>query len=271
MAHEAQKQFLKQVKDQHPERFNNATVLDCGSLDINGNNRFIFDKPEYTGIDIGPGPNVDVVAEGGMHTWKTKARFDVVISCEMLEHDIHWEKSLSKMVELTKPGGMVILTMAGKGRPEHGTTKAHAWTSPLTTKKDPAWADFYKTFEATDIVEAIQKRTGRNMEEIFEDAKFMIPEEKKNDLYFVGITKEKTSAAKPTKERPPSDDEQQALPDQDPVKIANDKANALLKKSKKFLQAIASKQGITFVNRDTKTYLVKAIIKKAHGVDLSPK
>ena len=77
MAHEAQRQFLMQLKEQNQDRFKKPTVLDCGSLDINGNTRFLFDDPEYTGIDIGPGPNVDVVAEGGMHTWKTKAQFDM--------------------------------------------------------------------------------------------------------------------------------------------------------------------------------------------------
>jgi hypothetical protein len=41
--------------------FIDKCVLDVGSLDINGNNRYLFDNCEYTGLDIGEGPNVDIV------------------------------------------------------------------------------------------------------------------------------------------------------------------------------------------------------------------
>lgn len=47
MAHEAQIKYLLQVKSKFPERFINCRVLDIGSLDLNGNNRYLFDSP-YT-------------------------------------------------------------------------------------------------------------------------------------------------------------------------------------------------------------------------------
>ena len=39
--------------------FKNKKVLDIGSLDINGSNRFLFEDCNYLGIDVGEGKNVD--------------------------------------------------------------------------------------------------------------------------------------------------------------------------------------------------------------------
>jgi hypothetical protein len=52
MAHVQQVNFLKSVKEKFPNKFKNCTVLDIGSLDINGNTRFLFEKPTYVGIDV---------------------------------------------------------------------------------------------------------------------------------------------------------------------------------------------------------------------------
>ena len=64
MAHEEQKIFLESVKSKFSEKFKNCRVLDIGSLDINGNNRFLFENYEYIGLDIGEGNNVDIVCRG---------------------------------------------------------------------------------------------------------------------------------------------------------------------------------------------------------------
>jgi hypothetical protein len=37
----------------------------------------------------------------------------------MLEHDPHWRASLRRMVELLRPGGVLILTCAGPSREPH--------------------------------------------------------------------------------------------------------------------------------------------------------
>ncbi len=42
-----QQQFMQNVRDRFPEKFSGVRVLDVGSLDINGNNRFIFTDYEY--------------------------------------------------------------------------------------------------------------------------------------------------------------------------------------------------------------------------------
>ena len=128
--HKEVKIFFEGIKQIHPTYFKNKDVLDCGSFDINGNNRFLFKDCSYTGIDIVKGKNVDVVTK--VHAFHPNKQYDIVISSEMLEHDIAYWKSLDNMFELTKPQGLLVLTAAGEGRKEHGTTNNLPKDSPLT-------------------------------------------------------------------------------------------------------------------------------------------
>mgnify|MGYP004704072111 CR=1 FL=1 len=128
--HKEVKRFCLSVKNEHPEYFKNADVLDCGSLDINGNNRYLFDNSNYMGIDIVKGKNVDLVTR--VHDFKTDFQFDCVISTEMLEHDEYFADSLNAMFNCTKPGGLLLITAAGYGREEHGTFEMKPEDSPLT-------------------------------------------------------------------------------------------------------------------------------------------
>lgn len=122
--------YIEKVKAELPSYFVNVDVLDCGSLDINGNNRRFFENSNYFGIDIVQGKNVDHVTR--VHEFNPGKQFDVVISTEMLEHDEFWDLSINRMFELLKPGGLLLITAAGFGRPEHGTTEHHPNDSPMT-------------------------------------------------------------------------------------------------------------------------------------------
>lgn len=122
-------------------------VLDCGSNDINGNNRYLFpDAGSYTGIDIVEGPNVDVVSK--ISEFRSDKLYDVVISTEVLEHDKEWKKSLKNMVQLLNPGGFMLITAAGPGRPEHGTSKCLPDNSPLTN-------DYYKNIDMKMLADGL--------------------------------------------------------------------------------------------------------------------
>lgn len=111
-------------------------VLDVGSHDINGANRHYFTRCHYTGCDVTPGPNVDVVRPCHELPF-APGSFDVVISTECLEHDPHWERSLAKMHELLRHGGLVILTCASTGRPA------------------PGGKDYYRNLTAADVAGAL--------------------------------------------------------------------------------------------------------------------
>lgn len=178
MAHIQQIEFCTSVKNKFPERFKNCDVVDIGSLDVNGNNRYLFENYTYTGVDIGEGKNVDVVSKG--HEYKPEKKFDIVISTECFEHDMFYKETLKNCVELTKSNGLFIFTCASKGRPEHGTTRSlSGWASPFSHVQ---FNEYYKNLEESDIREAI------NVEEIFKEFYFEYNPQS-YDLYFWGIKK----------------------------------------------------------------------------------
>lgn len=171
MAHTQQQDFCRGVRLKYPERFVNARVLDIGSLDINGNNRFLFTNPDYTGLDLGEGPNVDIVCRGHEHS--TSIPYDVTISTECFEHDEYWRQTLQNMYELTRPGGLMIYTCATTGRSEHGTRR----TSPSDA---PFVQDYYRNLSEEDMRQVLDP------EECFEEYAFQV-QNSTHDLYFYGI------------------------------------------------------------------------------------
>ncbi len=135
--------FVETVKTAHPEYFVGTRVLDIGSLDINGNNRQFFENPDYIGIDIGAGANVDVVARG--HEYVADEPFDVVISTECFEHDQYWHRTFNAVIRRhLKDGGLFVFTCATTGRPEHGTRR----TSPSDA---PFVPDYYRNLTEKDF------------------------------------------------------------------------------------------------------------------------
>lgn len=54
-----------------------------------------------------------------------EVQIDMVISTEMLEHDPYWALSLEWMYDVLKPGGLLLITAAGDGRPPHGIGREH--------------------------------------------------------------------------------------------------------------------------------------------------
>ncbi len=78
-------------------------------------------KPaEYTGVDITPGPGVDLVCNADDVLQKFgKERFDVVISTETIEHVRNWRKVISNLKNLCAPGGVILVTTCMPGHYYH--------------------------------------------------------------------------------------------------------------------------------------------------------
>ena len=131
MAHKEQKQFCKQVRNLFPQQFRGVKVVDVGSLDINGNNRYLFKRTKYTGIDIVNGRNVDIIGKAH-EVLSMFTNVDTIISTECLEHDKYWKETLLAMYYSLAPEGLMVITCGGEGRQEHGTTRHHGWCSPAT-------------------------------------------------------------------------------------------------------------------------------------------
>ena len=178
MAHAAQRHYLASVKRLHPTHFQKVSVLDIGSCDINGNNREFFDLSGYTGVDVAEGPNVDVVSP--IHLWESDEMFDVVISTECLEHDMHYPSSLAAMMDRLKPGGLFIMTCATTGRPEHGTLRTSKKDSMTTRLEDADWANYYKNLTEQDVRDVLDVDT------VFSSYNFSVHQGHK-DLYLWGV------------------------------------------------------------------------------------
>ena len=183
MAHKEQREFCQLVKDRYPDFFKNKKVLDIGSLDINGSNRFLFEDCNYLGIDVGEGKNVDLISIGHQFDGP-KEYFDVIISTEVFEHDMFYEMTVKNVMRMLKPGGLFLFTCGAPGRPEHGTRRCGEFCAPLLLEVSEKWADYYKNLTPEDF-KAIP-----SFEETFPNAYFEIRDtniEIPSDLYFYGI------------------------------------------------------------------------------------
>jgi SAM-dependent methyltransferase len=149
MSHPEQLEFVGNLKSAFPSFFKGGRVLEIGSLDINGSVRQFFQADEYIGLDVGPGPGVDVVCEGQKYD-APDGSFDVVISAECLEHNPYWIETMDNMFRLVRPGGLVIMTCAAPGRPEHGTKRTSPQDAPLIE-----W-DYYRNISGSDILAKIE-------------------------------------------------------------------------------------------------------------------
>jgi SAM-dependent methyltransferase len=106
-----------------------ARVLEIGSRDINGAVRGLFrDCAEYVGVDVNPGPGVDVVGDFCelYSADSNAATFDIVVCTEVLEHYKYPSNLIYHAHYLLKPNGAFIVTCASEVRPPH-SAQGEAW------------------------------------------------------------------------------------------------------------------------------------------------
>lgn len=177
MAHPEQRSFFAALRASMPDMFTGQRVLEVGSLDINGTVRDFFTDCDYTGVDVGPGPGVDMVVAGQDLAFPDNS-FDVVVSAECFEHNPEWLATFANMVRMCRR--VVVFTCATTGREEHGTSRSHPLASPHTLD----W-DYYRNLSIDDFTDAF------NFADRFTVYRFEV-NESSHDLYFVGIIKENT-------------------------------------------------------------------------------
>lgn len=122
--HPANAAFWKELAEQYPEDFKRKRVGEFGSFNMNDPEnlpRSLTIDCEYVGIDWRDGPNVDHVS---LAHEVDLPPFDTIVSASMLEHDPYWDKSIERMVELLKPGGLLALTWGAAGNPHHCAAEA---------------------------------------------------------------------------------------------------------------------------------------------------
>lgn len=173
--HPVQQRWCEQLKELFPEYFEHKQVLDVGSLDVNGNNRYLFKNCEYTGLDVVPGKNVDIISIA--HEYEIPdISYDVVFSTNALEHDLYYQLTLQKMTDLLRRRGLLFFSVATSWH-EHGTNKTTPNQSG-TSQMGKDWENYYKNLLEEDVRNAI------DIDKIFSQYEFSIED---RDLRFWGI------------------------------------------------------------------------------------
>ncbi|MFC1929977.1 methyltransferase domain-containing protein [Chloroflexota bacterium] len=114
---------MKKFIDKHLEanRSKRLNILDVGSQDVNGTYRPLFNNPHwrYTGLDMTPGPNVDIVVKD-VYNWKEirSSSYDVVISGQALEHIEFFWVTMNEIARVLRQEGVCCIIAPSSG-PEH--------------------------------------------------------------------------------------------------------------------------------------------------------
>ena len=105
---------MTKFKSEYLEGKINLRVLDVGSRDICGSYRGLFKEHDYTGFDIVPGKNVDII------DWEEieDNTYDVVISGQAFEHVEHDFEVMREIERVLKPGAICCIIAPSKG-PKH--------------------------------------------------------------------------------------------------------------------------------------------------------
>lgn len=173
--------FTLFVKEIFPHYFIDKKVLDVGSGDINGNNRFLFENCEAHGNDVFPARNVTIVSKTKDLPFEDEY-FDTILSTECFEHDPEFRESVLKIYKMLKPNGLFCFTCASTGRPEHGTRRTSPQDSYGTIGDLDDMTDYYKNITEKDLNEVL------DLKEFFSVWDTYYNSDSK-DLYFLGIKK----------------------------------------------------------------------------------
>lgn len=104
-------------------------VLEVGSYDVNGSVRPHVESlspAEYLGVDQSAGPRVDRVMDClDLVETLGAGTYDVVISTEMMEHVRDWKGSMRALIDMVRPGGLLVVTTRSPGFPYHAYPEDH--------------------------------------------------------------------------------------------------------------------------------------------------
>lgn len=141
---------MKWFVQNYISRDKEVKVLDVGSYNVNGCYRTLFagSKAKYTGLDISPGPNVDIVVEDSYNWDEIEDEcFDYIISGNAFEHiEFPW-LTIRQIYKKLKPEGIIcILTPFSLGEHRYPTDCYRYYSDGLIALAK--WGNF-KVIECT--------------------------------------------------------------------------------------------------------------------------
>lgn len=117
--HQGNRDWLAHLKNAYPKHFSGASVLEIGSLEWNGSVRSFFGgASRYVGIDILPGPGVDIVQNAKETTFEPGA-FDTLVCLSLFEHDPSWEASFGHNLQWLREDGLAFICWGAEGNIRH--------------------------------------------------------------------------------------------------------------------------------------------------------
>jgi len=120
--HQSSYLIMKRIVSSQLSVKDNLNILDVGSMDVNGTYRDIFTPVanwKYSGLDIAPGNNVDIVSKDNYHWPILDNTYDVVISGQCMEHVPLFWGWIKEVARVTKLGGLIVIIapwLAGQHR-----------------------------------------------------------------------------------------------------------------------------------------------------------
>lgn len=91
-------------------------VLEIGALIVNGTLRdHALPTTRWVGIDLVPGPGVDIVAQPGEALPVPDSAFDAVVASSVFEHDPAFWETFLEMADKVRPGGYVYINAPSNG------------------------------------------------------------------------------------------------------------------------------------------------------------
>lgn len=147
-------------------------VIDLGSMNVNGSYRELLPADvDYVGVDLEPGPGVDVVLTDVYRLPFEDSSVDIVMSGQMLEHCGQFWRVFTEITRVLKPEGLAFM-IAPSGGPVHrypvdcyrfypdsyqaladwsGLRLVHSWTD----ERGP-WRDIVGAFQKGGSLEAVK-------------------------------------------------------------------------------------------------------------------
>ncbi len=109
--------FDRFLLDGYLDERESVSVLDLGSMDVNGSYRDIFQHPkiDYIGADLTPGKGVDLVLEDPYRIPLADSSVDVVVSGQMLEHCEFFWLTFQEMSRVVTEDGFIFLIAPSAG------------------------------------------------------------------------------------------------------------------------------------------------------------
>lgn len=109
-------EWLQDLSHRYRTRY--KTVMELGSLDMNGTARDYMRAASWIGVDRIDGDAVDIHCAAA-ETRFIAEQFDVILCTSMLEHDPTWRESLSHNLQWLRPGGHLFLSWGAEGNVHH--------------------------------------------------------------------------------------------------------------------------------------------------------